>query len=95
MGFRNHSGSLFHKEAYGQLFTLPATTRNIRNIGELLSTQHAIEKAQNRHCLLKILSVLRFLSRQGCAIRGSGDEVDGNFHQLLKFQSNKDPKVCN
>ena len=90
MGFRNHSGSLFHKEAYGQLFTLPATTRNI---GELLSTQHAIEKAQNRHCLLKILSVLSFYPGRGVPLEDL--VVDGNFHQLLKFQSNEDPKVCN
>ena len=51
-------------------------------IGEMLSAQHAIEKAKNRHCLLKIISVMK-----GCSIRGSSDEVDGNF--LNKY----DPKV--
>ena len=30
-------------------------------------------------------SNLRFVARQGCAIRGHGDETDGNFYQLLKL----------
>ena len=62
-------------------------------LGELLSSAYAKEKADNQHCLLKILSCLRFLARQGCGIRGSGDEVDGNFNQLIKLQAQEDPKV--
>lgn len=59
-------------------------------VGELLSSAHAHEKAMNRHCLLKIISTLRF---QGCAIRGHSDETDGNFHQLLKLRGEEDEKV--
>ena len=62
-----------------KVLTLPASTGDV---GELLSSAHAREKAANRHCLLKVISTLRFLARQGCAIRGHGDETDGNFHQL-------------
>lgn len=69
---------------------MPATTRDV---GELLSSAHAREKAVNRRCLLKILSNLRFLARQACAIRGHGDETDGNFHQLLKLRSEDDKMV--
>ena len=42
-----------------RVFTLPATTPDI---GEVLSTVHAQEKFENRQCLLKILSNLRFLA---------------------------------
>ena len=79
-----------HKEAVEKLLKLPASTRDV---GELLSSAHAQEKAVNRHCLLKIISTLRFLARQGCAIRGHGDESDGNFHQLLKLRGEEDEMV--
>ena len=41
---------------------------------------------------LKVISYLRFLSRQGCAIRGHGDDNDGNFYQLLKLRVEEDIK---
>ena len=54
INFKKHDNSLFHKGAYEQLFTLPATTRNV---GELLSFSYSLEKAeklallaQNSHC---------------------------------------------
>ena len=40
-----------------KMIILPAT---IADIGETLSTAHAREKLENRHCLLKSLSTLRF-----------------------------------
>ena len=64
-------------------------------MGELLSSTLAVEKSENRHCLLKIISALKFLARQACGIRGSGDECDGNFNQLLKLHAADDPKVIN
>jgi len=73
-----------------KVLTLPATTRDV---GELLSSAHACERAVNQRCLLEILSNLRFLARQGCTIRGHGDEADGNFHQLLKLRSEYDKMV--
>ena len=66
-----------------KIVTLPFTTRDV---GELLSGMHAQDKIKNRQCFLKILSSLRFLAYQGCAIRGHGDETDGNFYQLLKLR---------
>ena len=39
--------------------------------------------------LMKILSRIRFLVRQGLALRGDGDESDGNFLQLLKLEGDK------
>lgn len=72
------------------LLTLPTTTRDV---GEQLSSAHAHEKAVNRRCLLKVISTLRFLAQQGCAIRGHGDETDGNFYQLLKLRGEEDEMV--
>ena len=71
-----------HKEAVEKIVTLPVTTRDV---GELLSRMHAQEKIENWQCSLKILFNLRFVARQGRAIRGHGDETDGNFYQLLKL----------
>ena len=79
-----------HKEAVEKVLTLPSTTRDV---GKLLSSAHAREKEVNRHCLLKILTDLRLLARQGCAIRGHSGENDGNFHRLLKLRSEDDKTV--
>ena len=70
--FRQRETSACHKQAVERVFTLPATATDI---GEALSTAHAQEKLENRQCLLKILSNLRFLARQFCAIRGDADKV--------------------
>ena len=73
------------------MVTLPATTRNI---GELLSVQHAEQKAKNREALYQIVSSIRFLSRQGLAMRGDKDEADGNLKQLLRMKSEEDPNLA-
>ena len=70
--------------------TLPTSSKDV---GELLSSVHAQEKSDNRTYLLKILSSLRFLARQGCAVRGHGDDSDGNFSQLLKLRGEDNQKV--
>ena len=46
--------------------------------------EHADQK-DNRQCLLKVLSNIRFLAQQGIALCGDGDENDSNFIQLLKL----------
>ena len=43
--------------------------------------------------LLKVLSSLQYLARQGCAIRGHDDKCDCNLYQLMKFVSKDDSKV--
>lgn len=63
------------------------------NIGETLLQQHATEKEGNRKILLKIISKIRFLSRQGLAFRGDGSESDGNYLQLLKLRGEEDPSL--
>ena len=65
------------------VISLPATTMNI---GAQLSHQYAQEKELNRKMLIKILSCIKFLARQGLPLRGHGDDTDSNLLQLLKFQ---------
>jgi len=72
------------------MFTLPATTCDV---GELLSSAHAVEKTENRRCLLKTISSLRLLARQGMGIRGSGDERDSNVNQCIQEKARNEPKV--
>ena len=72
-----------------KLVTLPQVTKYI---GKMLSSTVLQERADNRKCLLMILSVLQFLARQGCAFRGHDDE-SGNFYQLFSLLSREDKKV--
>lgn len=88
--FSNHEQCNSHKEALERSVTLPKETKDV---GELLSQAHAAEKKQNRECLLKILSNIRFLARQGLALRGDGDESDSNFVQILKLRGEDDSKL--
>ena len=48
------------------------------NVGDMLSKQTATEKQQNRQYLLKVLTSIRFLARQGLPFRGDGDETDSS-----------------
>ena len=65
--------------------------KTCRDVGEMLSREHATEKGQNRKCLLKIISNLKFLARQGLLVRGDGDDTDSNVIQLLKLRGQDDP----
>ena len=69
---------------------LPRTTLDV---GELLSSAHASEKESNRNYLLKVSQTVKYLARQGLALRGDGDEIDRNFSQLLLLRANDGPKI--
>ena len=71
------------------VITIPKDTPDV---GEMLSHTLAVERKENRECLHKILSSIRFLAHQRCAIRGDQDESDSNFTQLLKLRED-DPKL--
>ena len=88
--FRKHESSNCHKESVLKVETLP---RTCGDIGEKLSKQHADEKSDNRNCLRKILSSIRFLARQGISLRGDGDESDGNYIQILKVRGGDDSHI--
>ena len=88
--FNIHQASKCHKEAVLKMITLPSTTADV---AESLSAQHHKEKLENRRCLLKILSTIRFFARQGFPLRGHGDDSSSNFMQLLKLQAEDDRKI--
>lgn len=94
--FEKHENTIFHREAVQMLVTIPQTTRDV---GDMLSDSHAAAKAENRKMLEVIISSIRFLGRQGLALRGhqkkqvadSGEvtdgEIDSNFIQLLRLRA--------
>ena len=87
--FEKHQSSLSHRDAMDQV-----VGKN-RDVGEMLRKGYAEQKAENRKMLTAILSSIRFLGRQGLALRGryksgenmddKGGECDSNFLQLLKL----------
>ena len=91
MVLRRHEQSLSHLQALEMIITLPSSTINV---GELLTHEYAKEKECNRRMLIKVMSSIRFLARQGLALRGDGnEELDGNFYQMLKLKAEEDPRV--
>lgn len=90
MVLRRHEQSLSHLQALEMIITLPSSTINVV---ELLSREYAKEKECNRRMLIKVMSSIRFLARQGLALRGEGnEELDGNFYQMLKLKLKKIPE---
>ena len=96
--FEKHQGTIAHRQAVEMVKTIPNTTRDV---GELLSEAHAQQKAENREMLQVILSTIRYLGRQGLALRGRykvddlgrSGELDSNFLQLLKTRGEDKPKL--
>ena len=97
--FEKHQNTKSHHEAIDLVIKIPSTSRNI---GEMLSSSLASQKAENRKILMTILSNIRFLGRQGLAFRGqyySGDaqekgyEIDSNFIQLLLLRAEDNPRI--
>lgn len=68
--------------------TLPTTTMHI---GAQLSKQYAKEMEINM--LMKISFCIKFLGRQGLALRGDGDESDRNFLQWFTLLGEDDGMV--
>ena len=69
VGFTNHEKSAMHKLAVEVAVTLPQTHKDV---GEMLSTSHAAEKALNHQCLLKIAQNIRFLAQPDITIENYG-----------------------
>lgn len=89
-GFAQHQSSECHKEAVSRTINLPSTQKDI---GECLFEIQQDVKSKNRKCLLQILSNIRFLARQGLALRGDGDETNSNFMQLFSLTGMNDPNM--
>ena len=90
VGFANYEKSATHKRAVEVVVILSQTHRDI---GEMLNTSHASEKAVNRQCLMKIAENIRFLAHQGLSLRDDGTEDNSNFNQLLHLRALDDPNL--
>ena len=75
--FTKHEHSDFHKHCSEVLST------SCVDVGDLLDKQAASEKKANREYLLKVLSTVRFLARQGLPLLGSGDEIDSSCYYCV------------
>lgn len=89
-GFKSHEKTECHQAAVERVVTLPKVTKDV---GEMLSVSHANDKEVNRQCLLNVLSSIRFIARQGLALRGDGDDSESNYIQLLKLRGEDDSKI--
>ena len=77
--FVKHENSHAHSEACMKIHSKT-------NVATLLSEACRKEQSVRAEMLLKQLSSLKFLLRQGLAIRGHDDQ-EGNLYQLLKLRS--------
>ena len=78
-GIGKHQDSKTHCEAIEAVITLPKTTADV---GELVSKAHREERVSARDMLTIKLFSVRYLARQGSALRGDAD-VESNLIQLL------------
>ena len=90
VSFRTHAASACHKEAV-QSDQLP---KEMGDVAERLVAGHTADKERNRSMFMRILQNIRFLARQGLALRGSGDGEDSNFIQLLRLREFDCPAVA-
>ena len=59
-----------------------------------LSNLYTADKMKISKALLQIISVSTLLCRQGLAMRGTNDETDNNFSQLLSMKAHDDPNLA-
>lgn len=83
--FIKHESSQAHAEARMKV-------QSRADVGSLLSQAHKKEQEMRAQMLLKQLTSLKYLLRQGLAIRGH-DDKEGNLMQLLKLRSKDDPQL--
>ena len=79
--FNTHSLSDTHKEA-----VLKIELSKQESVHGLMNKQAMAEQKARQQMLLKQISSLKYLLRQGLALRGQ-DDLEGNLLQLLKLRS--------
>ncbi|KAI6661467.1 Zinc finger MYM-type protein 1-like [Oopsacas minuta] len=85
--FRSHQMSRTHQLAINQISAIKRPAVNVQ-----MNTLKLKEQEISRNSLLKLFTTIRYLLRQGSAIRGH-DETSGNYFQLLKLRSEDDPDL--
>lgn len=87
--FLDHENSTMHKEALLKL----AAKASYKGIDAQLQAQRDSNQASNRKMLMKLLSCVRYLSRQGLALRGHNYDMEGNLYQLLLLLAQDCPEM--
>jgi hypothetical protein len=82
--FRDHQKSQSHRFAVQQL------VQSTKPVDQQLSSQRLSCQQDSRHCLSMLFTTLKYLARQGLAMRGHSYE-DGNYIQLLKLRATDVP----
>ncbi len=57
------------------------------DIATRLSNKREKSQKLNRTMLMKVLSCIRYLARQGLPLRGHNNDIEGNLYQLLLLQA--------
>ena len=83
-GFHQHETSKCHQQAIQKLIEIPKFTKNVATMFKTTMTE---TQQKNRTFLLKIISSLRYLARQGLSFKGNGDEKDANLNQLIRYRN--------
>lgn len=81
-----------HAEAVTKLAALNSAT--LKGIDVQFSAQLAHDQKHHRLMLMKVLTTLKFLTRQGLPLRGhneSSESFEGNLYQLLLLQAEDCP----
>ena len=92
--FREHEISVMHKEA---ILKLAATNNSTaKGIDAQLSAQLDANQRHHRQMLMKLLSCIKYLARQGLPFRGHHEDIqsfEGNLYQLLLVQAQDCPDM--
>ena len=86
--FKSHETSIAHREAVPKVFAI----LKAESVSSQLSEQERTQQLAHRKALMLQLSSLRYLLRQGLAIRAH-DEIEGNLFQLLKLREEECPEL--
>ena len=86
--FKKHQESECQLEASRAMISTPKHT-----IGALLNKEHEKQQEINRKVLLTILQNMKFFAWQGLPLRGSNENADSNFIQLLHLRSTDSPNI--
>ena len=67
--------------------------KTTKDVGEQLDRAHKAQKEKARDILKLIISSVRFLARQGLALRGDGSDASANLIQLIRLRAEDRPEV--
>lgn len=90
--FTDHERCEMHKEAVEKL----AAKSSGANVATQLRIQSEATQTFHREMLMKLLSSIRFLARQGLSFRGhteTCETFEGNLYQLLLLRSEESPQM--